>query len=151
MKRLLILAVMTSIGVAGPAVAGSIKDGTWAPNGCGAEPTPMDVDLSSRTAYRNSEGPVSTYVADAQKYFECAVDEAHADMVAIKQAMDTKRAAVKVEFDKISADSHSAAAKFSGSELSDEELKAITEAPPTSQVPAQKNQTTIGTTTSQRH
>jgi hypothetical protein len=114
MKRFLALAVVASIGAAGPVVAGTFTDGNWSPSGCGVPPTPQNFDMSSRSAYKASEAPVTAFVADEQKYFQCMAEESHADMTIIKQTMDAKRTAITAQFDKIKADSHAAVEKFNG-------------------------------------
>ncbi|HEV2675595.1 MAG TPA: hypothetical protein VGV37_13710 [Aliidongia sp.] len=98
----------------GAAEAGTLRNGTWTPTGCGTEPTPPAINGSGRAAYEASVKEANAYQQAAKQYEDCYFNEAQADNHAIGGALSDHQHEVQARFDKLSADSKAAANRLNG-------------------------------------
>ena len=96
----------------GGAEAGVLKSGTWAPTGCGAEPTPPAINGSSRPAYEASIKQAQSFQTAAKQYEDCYFKEAQADSTTINAATQDHQHELQGAFDKLSADAKAAAERL---------------------------------------
>ena len=92
--------------------AGTLADGKWTPTGCGPEPQPVGVDLSTASAFNQSIQAAKDWQQQANAYAACLVGEGNADNAAIAKSVNDAQQKIKAGFDRINVDMASAQAKF---------------------------------------
>ncbi len=130
MTRPLLLAFVF-LALATPAAqAGSMSDGHWTPTGCGSEPQPVGLDLSSIEAYNRSIPAAKAWQQQANAYVSCLIGEANADNGAIVKAVNEAQGRIKSQFDRINAEGSSASSRFGGKKEPSETTAAPADAAP---------------------
>ncbi|MDB5360606.1 MAG: uncharacterized protein JWO51_1903 [Rhodospirillales bacterium] len=112
MIRRAIATLLLLSSFAGGADAGALKSGTWAPTGCGTEPTPPAINGSSRPAYEASIKQAQSFQTVAKQYEDCYFKEAQADSTIINAATQDQQHQLQAAFDKLSVDAKAAAERL---------------------------------------
>jgi len=114
MKLKFCVAAAASMLVIGQAGAGTVTNGVWAPTGCGAEPKPPTIDVSSADAFNKSLDANDTWENAWNKYYDCAQKEVAADNKATADAYKTMTDTRKAAIDKNEADVKTGMDKYAG-------------------------------------
>lgn len=105
--------LIAAMAVASSAHAGKLQGGSWAPTGCGDEPTAPQLDTVDSHSFQESIQWVKEYETDIKKYDECLIKEAKDDSDAIHDYVEEEQDRVKTAFDGYNAAQKSAQSKFS--------------------------------------
>lgn len=109
-KRLFFIAA--TLGIAHTAAAGTIANGTWAPSGCGTEPTVPVIDASSVDTYNQSVKAINDWQQKATAYNGCLIKEANTDNALIANIANDEQARLRSNMEKIQAEATAAKEKL---------------------------------------
>ncbi len=109
-KRLFFAAAITLTAVSG--TAGTLTNGVWAPSGCGTEPEVPVIDQTNVETYNQSVKAVNDWQQKANAYNGCLINEANADNALIANAANEEQERLRINIEKIQADTNAARDKL---------------------------------------
>jgi hypothetical protein len=109
-RRMLFTATIMLTAVSG--TAGTITNGIWSPNGCGAEPKPPVIEQSSVDAYNQSIKAINEWQQKANTYNTCLINEANKDNALIAKAANDEQDRFHALIEKIKSATDKAKAKL---------------------------------------
>ena len=92
--------------------AGTITNGAWSPNGCGAEPVIPVIVQDSVDAYNKSVKAINEWQQKANAYNTCLINEANADNALIAKTANEEKSRFRATIDKIKTGTDAAKAKL---------------------------------------
>lgn len=95
------------------AFAGTLKNGTWSPTGCGSLSDAPGIDDSSIDAYNNSIAAINNWEQASAIYFNCLVNEANQDNKTISSSANREQLNHQQILEAIKASLEQARARFS--------------------------------------
>ncbi|MCX7100872.1 MAG: hypothetical protein NTX38_05125 [Methylobacter sp.] len=110
MKQLFFIAALML--TAAPGMAGTITNGVWSPNSCGAEPAIPAIEQGSVDEYNQSIKVINDWQQKANAYNGCVIKEANTDNTLIANAANIEQANFKATIEKIQAETTAAKAKL---------------------------------------
>ena len=94
------------------ASAGTLKNGSWSPSGCGSLSEAPLVDDSSIDAYNNSLAAITEWEQVSASYYNCMINEANQDSKAITNSATRDQLNFRQTLEAVKASADQARARF---------------------------------------